>query len=586
MPDPVPEFELGLVLAGGASGGAYSAGAMDFIIEALDAYEAAKAEPGWDGPTHRVRMPVMTGASAGGMTAAISALHAFHGLEHVWPGRPIPPPQANRLYSSWVSDISIEALLATADLSGGREAAGVKSALCSDVLDAILDRAFQLQGTPRVPAWVGRRDDLTLRVMLTVTNLRGVPYSFKLLGTNGASRYGMLNHGDYVDFALGLPAAPSPDILDVRNTGAAAWTLFKDVALATGAFPIGLVPRALEREPSVYRTAERVGFERPPAGFTTIPPDDSIDQATPYRFIAVDGGAIDNEPLELARRALAGGDGAHNTRAGAEADRAVVLIAPFPNLARLPADDAHTGLASIVPRLAAALLEQARFKPDELALAENPTIFSRFMISPARTDHGNPAAVRYPIASGTFGGFGGFLHESFRRHDYLLGRRNAQAFLRWVFALPETNHLFDAFRENRTAWYVHDTSGASGTVGAEADGDHPLKRFAETVDGPRTTHGLPIIPLAPRLRQPIVIAPEDLPAPNLIDRDALHERIRARAGKVVDTLVDVDFLSQTKMFLGSLVRFGVRRYGTQLATQKVWGHVESAIDDVRAAFPQ
>jgi len=64
---------------------------MDFIIEALDAYEIARAEPGWDGPTHSVRVPVMSGASAGGMTAAISALHAFHRLEHVWPGKPAPP---------------------------------------------------------------------------------------------------------------------------------------------------------------------------------------------------------------------------------------------------------------------------------------------------------------------------------------------------------------------------------------------------------------------------------------------------------------------------------------------------------------
>ena len=70
-------FETGIVMAGAISAGAYSAGVMDFIIEALDAYEQAKNEPDWDGPRHSVRIPVLAGASAGGMTAAISALQVF-----------------------------------------------------------------------------------------------------------------------------------------------------------------------------------------------------------------------------------------------------------------------------------------------------------------------------------------------------------------------------------------------------------------------------------------------------------------------------------------------------------------------------
>ena len=104
-------FELGLVMAGAISAGAYSAGVLDFLFEALDAYEEAKGQPGWSGPTHDVRVPVMAGASAGGMTASICALHAFHDLAHVWPDRPLPAPRENRLYSSWVRDISLDALL-------------------------------------------------------------------------------------------------------------------------------------------------------------------------------------------------------------------------------------------------------------------------------------------------------------------------------------------------------------------------------------------------------------------------------------------------------------------------------------------
>src|SRR5271157_1307284 len=79
-------FEIGFVIAGAISAGAYTAGVIDFIFEALDAYEEAKTSRDWDGPTHDVRVPVMAGASAGGMTSAISALHAFRdGLDHFWP---------------------------------------------------------------------------------------------------------------------------------------------------------------------------------------------------------------------------------------------------------------------------------------------------------------------------------------------------------------------------------------------------------------------------------------------------------------------------------------------------------------------
>jgi hypothetical protein len=59
-------FELGIVMAGAISAGAYSAGVMNFLMEALDAYEDAKRQDGWDGPVHDVRIPVMTGASARG----------------------------------------------------------------------------------------------------------------------------------------------------------------------------------------------------------------------------------------------------------------------------------------------------------------------------------------------------------------------------------------------------------------------------------------------------------------------------------------------------------------------------------------
>ena len=57
-------FDLGLVMAGAVSGGAYAAGVVDFLIQALDAWHAAKADRAGAMPEHDVRIRAMSGASA------------------------------------------------------------------------------------------------------------------------------------------------------------------------------------------------------------------------------------------------------------------------------------------------------------------------------------------------------------------------------------------------------------------------------------------------------------------------------------------------------------------------------------------
>jgi hypothetical protein len=583
-------FELGLVMAGAISAGAYSAGVLDFLFEALDAYDEAKRQPGWTGPTHDVRLPVMAGASAGGMTASIGALHAFHALTHVWPGQPLPTPQENRLYSSWVRDISLESLLETSDLDDGRGAAGVKSALCCDVLERIVDNAFNLTPGLCERSWIGRGKGASLRVMVTLTNLRGVPYSFPLFGSQSAETYGMLNHGDYYEYAVGVaPDSSDPSCpLDIRDTTLPDWDLFRSTALATGAFPVGLAPRKVRRPTAeFYRDAGTVGYEDPSSGaYVTIEPDRNFGSEQPYEFVSVDGGVIDNAPLELARRYLA--DGAlHNDPNGANASKAVLLVAPFPNFAQAPPADVDDGLVHVLTKLAGALIDQARFKPDELDKAANDTVFSRFMISPTREGNGTPEATAFPIASGVLGGFGGFLHESFRHHDYLLGRRNAQAFLRWNFGLPESNPLFAGLAIDQNRWQVRNADGQSRSIAADADRDLPRKKFAANVNGAKIEAGFPIVPLVDRLCAPIELSATDMPRPNDVDLDALRAKIRARAKKVIATLVDVDFRRETAA-MNALMRFavalGAKEFGTQVVTEKAVATITAALEQVAKAF--
>jgi hypothetical protein len=66
-------FEIGLVMAGAVSAGAYAAGVVDFLIQALDQWHEGKRDDDPRCPRHDVSLKVLAGASAGGMSVAIAA---------------------------------------------------------------------------------------------------------------------------------------------------------------------------------------------------------------------------------------------------------------------------------------------------------------------------------------------------------------------------------------------------------------------------------------------------------------------------------------------------------------------------------
>ncbi len=112
-------FQLGIVMAGAVSGGAYTAGVVDFLIEALDAWQEAK-DAGEDVPPHDVRVVVMTGTSAGAMNTALATVELNENFDSVHEV-PAPPGVSarNKGYKSWVEEIDIVKLLGTCDLDNG-----------------------------------------------------------------------------------------------------------------------------------------------------------------------------------------------------------------------------------------------------------------------------------------------------------------------------------------------------------------------------------------------------------------------------------------------------------------------------------
>ncbi|GAB4370522.1 MAG: patatin-like phospholipase family protein [Kiloniellaceae bacterium] len=532
MSDPAhserPVFELGLVMAGAISAGAYTAGVMDFLIEALDAYYAARAADGWDGPRHDVRVPVLAGASAGGMTSAISAVQFMHPITHMRPGRDLSLSEArrNQLYHSWVQQIDIAKLLGTEDLKRRK---ALVSALDSSALPGIAGGALEVDGPRSRRPWVGD----PLAVFLTVANLRGMPYGFRLYGATAGDAYGMTNHMDDMRFAVTWDA-PAPHgfvALPAADCPGGDWPKLADAALATGAFPVGLSPRILTRSIGDY-------FDRGEMRDPVAPRDPDS-----YKFVCVDGGLMNNEPLEQARRYLARGEADNrNPRDGAAARRSVIMIDPFPNVVSFaPYKDGEDRILAMVPKMFGALVSQARFKLEEMKLAESEDNFSRFVISPSRRNAAG-RLVEPAIASATLGGFGGFFHESFRRHDYLLGRRNCRSFLLRYLVLPESNPLFAGMGQaQRDAWYAREFDGS-------------LRKVPESKDAPAASRALPIIPLVAALQADEAIPPADFPKPQEVDFARIESQVKDRIKAVSDVLVDEELGD----YLPGWVRFGAK----------------------------
>ena len=75
-----------------------------------------------------------------------------------------------------------------------------------------------------------------------------MPYSFEIYGADDPRLYGMINHGDFLDFKIGVAPTPEDGVACARhqNTSTPDWDIYRTAAKATGAFPIGLAPRRLQ----------------------------------------------------------------------------------------------------------------------------------------------------------------------------------------------------------------------------------------------------------------------------------------------------------------------------------------------------
>ena len=493
--DPAPQnFELGLVLGGTVSVGAFTAGALDFLIQALEAWEPSAAG------LHRVVIKTAAGSSGGAVCTSILGLLSGRTVPHVTGSYAAMVANTantgNPLWELWVNELQILPMFASGDLDRNTDLDGTAGTAGARVQHAasLLNADIITQAADNVAAFGTNTPAAALpyfaqpfRVAVTVANMRGVPYQIAgvpaIGGFEGAA---YVEHDDFAWFALPngtdptapLPAGKREDEFWVGPGDAAQGYVGTETlghfAAASGAMPLVLASRALSRpaEHYNYRPDVRPVTDQPGGYCVDWPVPDwtclADAAAGTYGLTAVDGGTLNNDPVSLVHRALCGLVG-RNPRGKSDATRAILMIDP---LADAPQPMAPIGLSIVaaIGGLVPLLVGGSRYLTSDMALFADADVFSRFQIVPCRPASGTAAALVGESALAGDGLFaaGGWCARQYRVHDFLLGRQNMQQYMRTQMLLAGDNPLFAQWSSGKRMDYACDGVGNRIAIEAQA----------------------------------------------------------------------------------------------------------------------
>ena len=319
--------QLAITISGAVSLGSYEAGVLYEVIRAIGLHNINTATPDAD----KIYIDVLTGASAGGMTATIAA------QKLMYEAGALDGAFTNAFYQPWVAEIGIERLLKSAGTASDNMSI-FSSAAVVEISEKFLTARY---GGP-APAPPDRHpalDARNLKLGLALTNLNGLDYATTLLPT------GSLAYTKFKDQLIREFDVAQPAVHDNKTV----WDALRNTAVSCGAFPLA------------FKVVE---VARHPDEFLADPPVTPI--ADPQNFAYTDGGVFQNEPLSLAKLLVDKIDGHQE-----QANRFYLFVAPD---LRKPAANStfnakNATLLKTTKQLVGAVFNQGRF-PDLLNAQE------------------------------------------------------------------------------------------------------------------------------------------------------------------------------------------------------------------------
>ena len=254
--------KLAITIAGAVSLGSYEAGVLYEVLDAIAQHNATPETSKDD----RIVIDVLTGASAGGMTAIILAQKLLYS------GDEFCGPYDNPLYNLWVKRISLTGLQGTEE-----DEPATDSLFSSNLIETISREALKARYATSPPAAATQHPAVqgSLRVGVAITNLNGVAYGYAV---SPSGKFTYVDYGDQMTREVVASKCDNPDF----------WEPLRQAAVACGAFPVAFrvqdVSRSAKDEPDDY------------AGENLEPWD-----SEPTTFTYSDGGILQNQPLGIAK---------------------------------------------------------------------------------------------------------------------------------------------------------------------------------------------------------------------------------------------------------------------------------------------
>jgi len=440
------------------SAGAYTAGVMDYLLEALENWEKVRgSDPSV--PTHKVEIDLFGGASGGGITAAMAFFAFRDQIDH-----PVLEndertfhvnPENNILWKLWVEltgDDVFQQMLDDQDIDHYFIPSAMNAGFIDQVGQLFENYVKEVSASRALgkPGFVSEDAEL----FMTLFNVTGIKYQLNSKALGAAEQY-ISEHRDLAHFRWS-DHYEKDGRMEISAANLDNLKPLIEASKATGAFPIGLRARRLSRK-AKYIWDNPFFKKNGKFGQTTISLGKTVaEEEDLYEGLIADGGTSNNEPVELMRdlllqirlreekkiKELATVNAMNDTERMEAKSRglensSVILIDPFPSYdfdIEEPISRAEH-VFSYATDLAFAMASQLRFDAKEAIEAYDKDSYGLHVIAPSRDDVDRP---EYAIACGALAGFGGFLSKEYRVHDYFLGRHNCQSFLRKYFVVnPE-----------------------------------------------------------------------------------------------------------------------------------------------------